>query len=68
MVAQRRYVFVIIPPCLMMDILTRLAMQLEPLLLAEEGTQDEGSVIFDSDIDASTSDDDSDAASGSLDP
>ena len=45
-----------------------LAMQLEPLLLAEEGTQDEGSVIFDSDVDASTSDDDSDAASGSLDP
>jgi len=40
---------------------------LEPLLLAEEGTQDEGSVIFDSDVDASTSDDDSDAASGSLD-
>jgi hypothetical protein len=45
-----------------------LAMQLEPLLLAEEGTQDEGGVIFDSDVDASTSDDDGDAASGSLDP
>ena len=45
-----------------------LAMQLEPLLLVGEGTQDENSVIFDSDVDASVSDDDSDAASGSLDP